>query len=116
MKTDEVLTDVRFPVWNSRSGFAVREFPRRHGDFAIAGALVAMQLDEQARVSRRAIGMLGLGSAARRANAAEESIIGNSVNELVAGDIGSTTYRPTCRGPRGWTQAVQEAVAGSSKA
>jgi len=88
MKTDEVLTDVRFPLWNSRSGFAVHEFPRRHGDFAIAGALVAMQLDEQARVSRRAIGLLGLGSTPRRATAAQESIIGNSVNELVAGDIG----------------------------
>jgi CO/xanthine dehydrogenase FAD-binding subunit len=37
MESDEVLTGVRFPLWNSRSGFSVHEFPRRHGDFAIAG-------------------------------------------------------------------------------
>ena len=47
MESDEVLTGVRFPVWNSRSGFAVQEFSRRHGDFAIAGALVAVQLDDR---------------------------------------------------------------------
>jgi aerobic carbon-monoxide dehydrogenase medium subunit len=50
--------------------------------------LVAMQVDEQDRVSRRVIGLLGLGSTPRRATAAEESIIGNPVNELVAEDIG----------------------------
>ena len=87
-EVDEVLASVRFPVWNSRSGFAVHEFPRLHGDFAIADTLVAMQLDEQDRVVRRVIGLLGLGSTPRRATAAEESIIGNPVNELVAGDIG----------------------------
>jgi aerobic carbon-monoxide dehydrogenase medium subunit len=47
-----------------------------------------MQVDEQDRVSRRVIGLLGLGSTPRRATAAEESIIGNPVNELVAEDIG----------------------------
>ena len=61
MESDEVLTGVRFPVWNGRCGFAVEEFSRRHGDFAIAGALVAVQLDDEDRVSRCAIGLLGMG-------------------------------------------------------
>jgi aerobic carbon-monoxide dehydrogenase medium subunit len=34
---DEILTAVGFPVWGGRSGFAIEEFARRHGDFAIAG-------------------------------------------------------------------------------
>jgi carbon-monoxide dehydrogenase medium subunit len=84
MESDEVLTGVRFPLWNSRSGFAVHEFPCRHGDFAIAGALVAVQLDDRDRVPRCAIGLLGLG----RATGAEESIIGKPVNELAAEEIG----------------------------
>ena len=75
-------------MWISRSGFSVHEFPRLHGDFAIVDTLVAMQLDEQDRVYRRVIGLLGLGSTPRRAAAAEESLIGNPVNELVAEDIG----------------------------
>src|SRR6476661_1231852 len=62
MTADEILTAVRFPVWGARSGFAVEEFARRHGDFAIAGAAVAVELDDQSRVRRRGIGLLGLGS------------------------------------------------------
>ena len=50
MAADEILTAVRFPVWGARSGFAVEEFARRHGDFAIAGAAVAVELDGQSRV------------------------------------------------------------------
>ena len=52
LAADEVLTSVTFPVWNGRSGFGVREFARRHGDFAIAGALVGVQLDDDDRVAR----------------------------------------------------------------
>jgi carbon-monoxide dehydrogenase medium subunit len=135
MESDEVLTGVRFPVWNSRSGFSLHEFSRRHGDFAIAGALVAVQLDDQDRVSRCAIGLLGLGFTPRRATAAEESIIGRPVNELPAEEIGqaamtgldevptdlqgSASYRTqvgAAMAARAWTQAVQEAVTGSSNA
>src|SRR5262249_51211120 len=41
LEPDEVLAGVRFPVWTGRCGFAVQEFARRHGDFAIAGAVMA---------------------------------------------------------------------------
>ena len=43
---DEVLVGVGFPVWEGRCGFAVEELARRHGDFALAGAVVAVQLDD----------------------------------------------------------------------
>jgi carbon-monoxide dehydrogenase medium subunit len=62
LQTGEVLTAVSFPVWGGRSGFAVEEFARRHGDFAIAGAAVAVELDGDDRVARCGIGLLGLGS------------------------------------------------------
>jgi CO/xanthine dehydrogenase FAD-binding subunit len=138
MESDEVLTAVRFPSWNGRSGFSVHEFSRRHGDFAIAGALVAVQLEDrdgQDRVSRCAIGLLGLGSTPRRATAAETGVIGKPVGELVAEEIGqaamaglddvptdlqgSASYRTkvgATMAARAWTQAVAEAVAGESNA
>ena len=56
---DEILTGVRFPVWEGRCGHAVEELARRHGDFAIAGAVVSVQLDGDDRVQRCAIGLLG---------------------------------------------------------
>ena len=55
-------------------GFAIREFARRFGDFAIAGAVVAVQLDADDRVARCAIGLLGLGPTPLRATAAEKAV------------------------------------------
>src|SRR3954447_60257 len=63
---DELLVAVSFLVWSGRCGFAVRELARRHGDFAIAGAAVAVQLDDEDRVERCGIGLLGLGSTPMR--------------------------------------------------
>ena len=61
MEPGEILTAVRFPVRRGRSGFAIEEFARRHGDFAIAGAAVAVELDTDDRVIRCGIGLLGNG-------------------------------------------------------
>jgi carbon-monoxide dehydrogenase medium subunit len=88
MAADEILTAVRFPVWGERSGFAVEEFARRHGDFAIAGAAVAVELDDQSCVSRCGIGLLGLGSTPLRGSAAEQAVLGRPVGEITPEDIG----------------------------
>jgi carbon-monoxide dehydrogenase medium subunit len=88
MESDEILTAVRFPVWGTRSGFAVEEFARRHGDFAIAGAAVAVELDDGARVSRCGIGLLGMGSTPLRASPAEDAIHGRPVGDIAADEVG----------------------------
>jgi carbon-monoxide dehydrogenase medium subunit len=85
---DELLTAVTFPVWNGRSGFAVEELARRHGDFALAGACVGVGLDTSGRVERCAIGLFGLGSTPLRASAAEASIVGAAVDDVAAADVG----------------------------
>jgi carbon-monoxide dehydrogenase medium subunit len=88
LESGEILTAVRFPVWGGRSGFAVEEFARRHGDFAIAGAAVAVELDNQDRVTRCGIGLLGLGSTPLRGSAAEAVVLGRSVGDVDAEQIG----------------------------
>ena len=85
---DEVLVGVRFPVWTGRCGFAVREFARRHGDFAIAGAVVAVELDGDDRVRKCSIGLLGLGSTPRRGSAAEAAILGRAVTDVTPAELG----------------------------
>lgn len=85
---DEVLTGVRFPVWVGRCGFAVQEFARRHGDFAIAGAVLAVELDGDDQVARCGIGLLGLGSTPRRALGAEAAVVGRPVGDVDADDVG----------------------------
>lgn len=88
MASDEILTGVRFPVWSGRRGFAVEEFARRHGDFAIAGAAVAVELDGDDRIRRCGIGLLGLGPTPRRATAAESAVTGRGLGELTPDEVG----------------------------
>jgi aerobic carbon-monoxide dehydrogenase medium subunit len=79
---DELLTAVTFPVWDGRCGFAVEEVARRHGDFALAGACVAVGLDGEGRVDRCGIGLFGLGPVPLRAPGAESAALG-----MVPGDV-----------------------------
>ena len=88
MAADEILTAVRFPVWGAQSGFAVEEFARRHGDFAVAGAAVGVELDDESRVRRCGIGLLGLGSTPLRGTAAEQAVLGRAVGEITAQEVG----------------------------
>lgn len=88
LEPGEILTAVRFPVRTGRSGFAIEEFARRHGDFAIAGAAIAVQLDNDDRVARCGIGLLGLGSTPLRGSAAERAVAGRPVAEISAEEVG----------------------------
>lgn len=88
MEPEEILAGVYFPVWSGRSGFAVEEVARRHGDFAIAGAAVAVELEAGDRVRRCAIALFGVGAAPVRATAAEIELTGRSLAELDADEIG----------------------------
>ena len=88
MAPDELLVGVSFPVWSGRSGFAVEEFARRHGDFAIAGAAIGVELDGGDRIRRCAIGLVGLGSTPERATAVEADLAGRPAAEVAPAEIG----------------------------
>ncbi|TDC97939.1 FAD binding domain-containing protein [Actinomadura sp. 7K507] len=85
---DELLTGVAFPVRGARSGFAIEEFARRGGDFAVAGAAVAVELDAAGRVTRCGIGLFGLGQSAVRAPQAEDALIGSAGADADPGEVG----------------------------
>jgi carbon-monoxide dehydrogenase medium subunit len=129
LEPEELLVAVRFPVWTGRAGFAVEEFARRSGDFAIAGAVVAVELDRDDRVARAAIGLLGMGSTPLRAPAAEQAAVGERVDTLDAVELGalamselddvpadlqgSAGYRTrVCAAmvSRAWTSAIKQAA------
>jgi aerobic carbon-monoxide dehydrogenase medium subunit len=131
LEPDELLVGVSFPAWSGRCGFAVEELARRHGDFAIAGAVVGVQLDADDTVQRCAIGLIGLGSTPERARNAEAEVVGRKVDEIdahaagraamseltsVPTDLqGSAAYRTRVGAvlvERAWTRAVEEARRG----
>jgi carbon-monoxide dehydrogenase medium subunit len=82
----EVLTAVEFPLWLGASGFAVEEVARRHGDFALVGAVVGVTLESE-RITRAAIAMLGVGATPVRCHDAEAALIaGGTAADLM--DVG----------------------------
>jgi carbon-monoxide dehydrogenase medium subunit len=129
LAADEVLTAVAFPVWSGRCGFSVQEFARRHGDFAIAGATLAVELDDDDKVLRCGIGLLGMGSTPARGTPAESAIVGRPVGDISAEELGrlavsaledvpadlqgSAAYRSKVCATmvaRAWTEATTAAV------
>ncbi len=81
---DELVTAIRFPVWGPGSGFAVREFARRSGDFAVAGAVAGLQVDGSGTITRAALSFIGMGSTPIRGAAAEAALVGTKVADLDA--------------------------------
>lgn len=131
LEPDEILVGVSFPVWGGRSGFAVEEFARRHGDFAIAGAVIGVELDDDDRIRRSAIGLIGLGSTPERAAEAEAELAGRKLAEVGPEEVGrramatlesipsdlhgSAEYRRRVGAAmvaRAWTTASEEALHG----
>ncbi|MBR1124881.1 xanthine dehydrogenase family protein subunit M [Bradyrhizobium lablabi] len=76
---DEVLTEVRFPVMPQGALFAIEEFSRRHGDFAIA-AVAAMLVMKDGVCETARIATAGVSPFSSRLMAAEEALAGRPVD------------------------------------
>ena len=74
LKDGEILTGVRFPVWTGKCGFAVEEVARRHGDFALVGVVVGVQVDGS-KIARASIVFFGVGGTPIRASEAEQALL-----------------------------------------
>lgn len=84
VRPGELVTEVSFPVAPPSSGHAFVEFARRHGDFAIAGAAVALTLAND-EVHDVRIVLCGVGPCPLRASSAEEWLRGAAPGDAVAG-------------------------------
>ena len=81
LEPEELLTAIHFPVWEGRCGFVVDEIARRSGDFALAGVVCAVELNDAGAVSRSAIGLFGMGATPVRAVDAEAALNGTTPTE-----------------------------------
>ncbi len=95
---DELVTAIRFPVWGPGSGFAVREFARRSGDFAVAGAMAGLQADASGRITKAALAFIGMGSAPIRGTSAETALVGTNLADLDARAAAETAVADTSPG------------------
>jgi aerobic carbon-monoxide dehydrogenase medium subunit len=90
---EEILTAVEFPVWPGASGFGAYEVARRHGDFALVGAMAGIQLD-RSQVVKAAVALFGVAGTPHRAGEAEAALVGSSaasdlaeVGRIAAADL-----------------------------
>jgi carbon-monoxide dehydrogenase medium subunit len=72
----ELLAEIRLPVLPVRTGWAIHELARRHGDFALAGAAVTVSFDDGGHCTDARIAVFGATSKATRARSAEQALIG----------------------------------------
>jgi CO/xanthine dehydrogenase FAD-binding subunit len=85
LEVEELLTEIEVPVPPPHTGAAFVEFARRHGDFALGGAAVLLTLDDGV-CTRARIGLLAAAPTPVRARAAEEWLLGATIDARAAGE------------------------------
>ena len=95
LKPDEILVETLLPSLRPRTGQAFVEFARRHGDFALVGVAVSVQLDGESIRDARIV-LTGVGGKPVRAREAETVLIGGSITDRVgaAADAARTAIDP----------------------
>jgi carbon-monoxide dehydrogenase medium subunit len=81
IEPDEMVTEIKIPVWPLGHGFAFEEFSRRRGDFALASAAVMLCINS-GKVERAAITIGGLATAPTRIAEAESLLVGKDLARL----------------------------------
>ncbi|MCV7197435.1 FAD binding domain-containing protein [Mycobacterium angelicum] len=77
LNEDELLVGVRFPPWAPRAGWSVLEVSRRHGDFALAGLVTTLEIDDAGLLRRPALSFFGVASTPVRVAEAEQLLDGS---------------------------------------
>lgn len=80
LEPDEILVEVRMPAMPAGAGYALEEFARRHGDFAIVG-IAAVIVREGQRCKSARLATAGAGPVPLRLRAAEEILERDGLGE-----------------------------------
>ena len=83
LRSDEIVTEIRFPVWPVERRFGFHEFARRRGDFALAAAAVFYDQDADGKACNTHVGAVGIADRPLRLTAVEQILNGNTVDDAV---------------------------------
>jgi aerobic carbon-monoxide dehydrogenase medium subunit len=87
--TDELLTEVTFPVLSTGTGWAFTEVARRHGDFALVGVAAVISLDGTDACTAARIALFGVGETPVRSSHAEQALLHRKLDEQAIADAAS---------------------------
>ena len=81
LKPDEILTEIRVPMPQARSGGTYQKLERKVGDFATAAVAVQLTLDAQGACQKVGIGLTNVGATPIKARKAESSLQGKKLDD-----------------------------------
>ncbi len=94
---DEILLAVHIRPWAEGHGYSFQEYARRHGDFAVAGAAVLLDANNDGVIERAAVALCGVTDRPIRRDEAEASLVGRHLDDnaiaraaSLAGDVEAT--------------------------
>ncbi len=90
---DELVVAVEVPRQKAATSSAFVEYARRHGDFALGGAAVTLELDAEGRCVNVAIALLSAGPRPVRATEAEQHLRGSRIDEEAISAAAATATR-----------------------
>ena len=78
LQPDEIVTSILFKKPPQRSGWGFHEVARRAGDFALAGSVAVVAIDDDGKCNYCRVALFGVSSTPVRAREAEEVLLGES--------------------------------------
>ena len=97
LRADELIRDIRLPPWPAQRCFGFAEFARRSGDFALAGAAVFYDTDQDGKIRNAHVGAIGAADRPLRLKSAEDALDGHVADENIiaaAAAAGSASSDP----------------------
>jgi carbon-monoxide dehydrogenase medium subunit len=77
---DELLVEIRVPLWPAGSGGCYMKFPHPASRFAVVGVAAMLTLDRDGRCTRAGVGVTGAGTHAVRAKGVEAALVGKALD------------------------------------
>ncbi len=78
LREDEMLVEIRLPVWPAPRGAAYMKFPHPASRFAVVGVCAGVHLDGKGNCARVGVGVTGAGTKAVRARGVEAALTGKA--------------------------------------
>jgi CO/xanthine dehydrogenase FAD-binding subunit len=91
--TDEMLTEVAFPLQQPGGGTAVLELARRHGDFAVAGVATAVSPNGGGTIGSARVCTFGVDEVPRRMDEVESLLAGKRPTADLLAEAAAITAR-----------------------
>jgi aerobic carbon-monoxide dehydrogenase medium subunit len=111
LQPNELLTEIRIPAPQARSGGAYCKLERKVGDYAIAGVAAYIALDSDNSITYAGIGLTNVGPYPMKAREAEQFLIGKPAIDATfqeAARLAAAASQPTSdiRGPAEYKRAM----------